>query len=447
VSEPFRARIGSRAALPSWIRTWAKDSAVLLGSQGLTIIATSIAAILIARHLSPSDWGVFSGFLGLSLALAVVVEFGLATWLLRELSRLFADPDEDTAATAARLVSAALAVNAGLTSMLVGTAIVVTEIRGVRPGLLIALVALLVYGGLYANCYVMEAHLRARRRIRRVATASMLEKYVLVALVVITSVASAGIVALALAYLVAGIIRVVYVGRAVFGLVRLGDALPRRVDVRTVVKGSFPFALSTGSLTVIPRLDTFALLVFSATSAGYFAVGDRLLGPAVIIPSVLGTALYPFMAPRAEKTSTALRLAALFGALGGVFSVAGVLAAPTLVPLVFGEKYHPAVSAVRVLLLSLPFVFASAPLLVHGYSRGREKAIVVATLGVSLLGTGALLTGQAAGGVTLAAGGYVLRQLLFVLVLACVGLFADRVLPEREPEPGTVSPSSFEGVR
>ncbi len=62
------------------------DSAQLLASQILTVIATSFAAIVIARTLDPDDWAVFSAFLGLSIALALVADFGIGTWLLRELS-------------------------------------------------------------------------------------------------------------------------------------------------------------------------------------------------------------------------------------------------------------------------------------------------------------------------------------------------------------------------
>src|SRR5918995_2095222 len=77
----------------AWARGWMSDSSQLLASQVLTVIATSFAAIMIARTLDPDDWGVFSAFLGLSIALTLVADFGIGTWLLRELSRLHARGD------------------------------------------------------------------------------------------------------------------------------------------------------------------------------------------------------------------------------------------------------------------------------------------------------------------------------------------------------------------
>ena len=82
---------------PSWVRAWLGDSSMMLVAQVLTVLATSIAAISVARILEPGDWAVFSAFLGLSLALAIVADFGLATWLLREFSRLAASSAADPA--------------------------------------------------------------------------------------------------------------------------------------------------------------------------------------------------------------------------------------------------------------------------------------------------------------------------------------------------------------
>ena len=75
--------------LPSWAGSWGRDSALMLVSQALTVVAASLSAVVVARSLDAEDWGVFAAFLGLGIGLGVFVEFGLATWLLRELSSLF----------------------------------------------------------------------------------------------------------------------------------------------------------------------------------------------------------------------------------------------------------------------------------------------------------------------------------------------------------------------
>src|SRR5262249_41781369 len=160
--------------------------------------------------------------------------------------------------------------------------------------------------------------------------------------------------------------RFLYLGWSVFG--RGGLAMPRWADARSVAQNSLPFVLTSGSWNMIPKLDSFVLLTLSATSAGYFALGDRLLGPAMIVPAAFGAALYPFMARGSERSSEPWKLGVLLGCLGGLLAAVGIVIAPRLVPVVFGHDYRGAVTAVRVMLISLPLVYAATPLLVYAYS-------------------------------------------------------------------------------
>src|SRR5947207_2231469 len=110
--------------LPPWLRSWAADSAALMFSQFAAVVATSTLAILLTRRLGPEDWGIFSGFLGLSMALSIFVEFGLAQWLLRELARLWAKHEgvpasDEVRVQAGQLVVASFAVNMSLGALMI----------------------------------------------------------------------------------------------------------------------------------------------------------------------------------------------------------------------------------------------------------------------------------------------------------------------------------------
>src|SRR5918994_808398 len=148
----------------AWARGWMSDSSQLLVSQDLTVIAPSFAAIMIARTLDPDDWGVFSAFLGLSMALTLVADFGIGTWLLRELSRLHADAEGPRSAPEiGRLASSGVVVNVAIALPLIVAGVVWTTVA--RPGVAVsfALIALLGYGMLTAGANALEACLRARR--------------------------------------------------------------------------------------------------------------------------------------------------------------------------------------------------------------------------------------------------------------------------------------------
>ena len=410
--------------LPSWTRHWAKDSGLMLVSQGLTIVAASLSAVLVARGLAANEWGVFSAFLGLSFALGVFVEFGLATWLLREFSQLFAEGGEAAEQRARGLVGAAIGYTLTLTVALAAIGIVAGVIAGESATLVFTLSALLCYGGLFATANVLEPWLRAQRRLRRVVTASITEKYILVILVVLAVVTGAGLWAIGIAYVTAGLLRASLLGRSIFGWHL--PPFPKRADVRLLLGKSMPFALTSGALNVVPKLDTLVLLIFSATAAGYFALADRILGVAIVAAVIAATTLYPHLARRVHGDRTIWALALGFGACGAVIAAVGFLAAPTLVPLIFGQKYSGAGSTVRLMLLSLPLIYAANPLQAYGFSYGRERAVVVATLSVTFVGTAAIVIGQALEGVSGAAAGFLVRQSLMFIAIASIAVVTAR---------------------
>lgn len=412
----------------SWVRSWAADSAVLLSSQVLTVVASSATAILVARSLSPRDWGIFAAFLGLSLALSIVTVFGLGTWLLRELSDLVATEDDTGADVAAlrgkasRLVSSGLVLNAiiGLPLVLAGAVYAVAA--GVAVSVGVALVALLLYAPLTAAATSTETYLRARRRVGLVAAAQLVEKGLLVALVAGALVAGRGIATIGLVYVVAAVARLSFDTVLVAARFGLAFVWPSSSTLRRFARAAAPFAVSTSAFNLLPRLDTALVATMSATSAGWFAIGERSLGPALLVSATLASTLFPFMVRRSERSTAHWKLSLALGAGGAALATLGALVAPTIVPLVFGEEYTEAVRPTQIMLFMLPFTYAASPLLVFAYARGRERSIVVVAIGLSLVGTLAIVGGQALGGATLAAAAAVLRSALFLTGIAAVDL-------------------------
>src|SRR4051794_27048656 len=105
-------------AIPSWTRYWAADSGILLISQVFATAATSAAAVLIARDVAPRDWGIFSGFLSVSVGLSLLAQFGVGTWLMRELSRVFAESNGVSGDYDLDLVDGAVCVNSAAAMLL-----------------------------------------------------------------------------------------------------------------------------------------------------------------------------------------------------------------------------------------------------------------------------------------------------------------------------------------
>src|SRR4029450_10292815 len=145
-------------------------------------------AIVLARSLGPSDWGLFSALLGVSLALSTFVELGIGTWLLRGLSALRSDErvaDEEYRQESARRLAGAFAAN-GILGMLLlaGTAAVAFALKTDGPTPL-GLVGLLGHTIFLITSNCLETHFRAERRLTWVVAAVVTEKALLLALVVL----------------------------------------------------------------------------------------------------------------------------------------------------------------------------------------------------------------------------------------------------------------------
>ena len=416
-----------RSRLPAWTAAWLRDSSLLLAFQILATTATSALAIILARALGPSSWGLFSGLLALTLALATLVEFGLGTWLLREISELRAGAGSHIVdrERASKAIIGALAATGAVGALLVTASVAGVALTGAGTESAVTFICLLVYTITVTAATCIEAYFRAVRKLSVVGIALLSEKLALITGAGGLAILGFGIWAIALAYLTAGALRLAYVATMIFHRDRVPLRRPSVEHVWRYYLFGLPFAFNTMALTVIPRLDTFLVAIVSTSAAGFFAIGDRILGPAVIIPVVASRALYPFLARESHSSRTPWHIVTGFFATGVLLAGVGAMLAPTLVPTVFGAAYEDAVGVVQLMLVALPFVFASNALLVRLYSLRRERAVLGVTLVAALFGTSGVVLGQLAIGPVGAAGGYVLRQVLFTTALAVTAWIAS----------------------
>lgn len=404
---------------PGWTSLWLRDSGVMLLSQALATVATATLGVLVARGLGPADFGVFSAFLGLSFALSVVMDLGIASWLLRELShRATGDPRDDVGAR--ELVSSALILigTLGLAVCLAG--LIVAASLGLNGSLLAALVGLLGYTAALGASAVSEAALRARRRLGSMSLLIMAEKFLLLGLVGGALAIDAGLSSIALAYVTAGISRFV-LGRALARrLLKMRWCFSGWAAVRGVVRSAAPFALNSGVVIVTVRLDPALVGILSTSAAGYFSAGDRIVGALSIVPVVVASTLYPHLA-RSRTSPTVIWRAGLLSALvGAVLGLGLCLGAPWLVPWLFGDQFEAAVGTIQVMVLALPFVFLSSPLMAGLLSGGRERQLLPFLAAVMIGGTASVVAGQALAGSVGAAVGYLGRQVLLATALAAL---------------------------
>lgn len=436
-----RALRGRRWRGAPWLRPWAQDSATLAGAQFAALAVTTLLTVIVARHLGLREFGIFAGFLGLSQVVMFFAAFGVATWLLRELSGQFASTPTRDQSYEQRMLSASLLLTGGSAALLTLVSLALTMVIGASADLALAVGALMAYVGMLTVATVSETVFRAHRRLRPIVAAMLLEKSALGISIVLAVTIASGISGIALAYLVAGAVRIAWnvVAFRRAGLIALVG--PTRADVAKVLRSSLPFGLGTAMPGAIVRLDVFLIALISASSAGLYAVADRFIGVLLVIPSACAAALYPHLARQRDAVSASWRAAVVLGAVGAILATAGVLLAPAAVGVLFGDGYRDAVDVVRVILVATPLLYAVSIVMAGLFSAGQDRIVVAVIVVGTIGGTGMVVGGQALFGAEGAAAGYVARYAVLLLGLGALswvvhaGRVRDSSLDASDPGP------------
>lgn len=415
-----RLRPARWSSAPSWLRLWARDSITFAGSQFAATVVITALAVIVARYLGPSQFGIFAGFLGLSQVLMLFSGLGVPTWLLRELSRTVGAGKTAHSEEESRYLAGAIVLSATLMAVFTVGSVVVGQIIGSSIELTVALGALMLYMGLLSCAAVLEVVFRAHRRLSKVVAATMLEKISLTAIVIVAVSLDVGIAGIAAAYIAAGVLRVVWDLHAMRAADFITFSRPDLGDMRHVVLSAIPFGLGSAVPTAIVRLDLVLIALLSTSAAGLYAVGDRFMGVLVVIPAACASAIYPHLARQPNPVAATWRAAALIGALGAALAGIGIFLVPHIVPLLLGPSFEEAVPAVQIMLFAAPLVFACSILMAGMFSGGHERRALVVMMGCSVSGTIFVIAGTAWFGVEGAAAGYVCRFVVFLVALAAL---------------------------
>jgi len=141
---------------------------------------------------------------------------------------------------------------------------------------------------------------------------------------------------------------------------RLSDAL-------RLLRIAFPFALAGIFVKIYSYLDTVLLGIMKDTVAvGLYSVPYKLTFALQFLPMAFGAAMYPAMSRAYAHAPD--RLAKIFKQnifylwIFALPTAIGIyLLAPECITLLYGATYAASVPALRILILSLPFVFLSFP--------------------------------------------------------------------------------------
>lgn len=136
------------------------------------------------------------------------------------------------------------------------------------------------------------------------------------------------------------------------------------VSVFTVLKETKVYAMLTGTSTLYSRGDSVLIQQLLGSAAlGFYGLGYRFFEAAGIIPSTVSQILFHQAAKRHGITVTVLvPMVILMGTLGILTALLTGFALPELLPSLVSDSYNSAVLVIQVLSLALVLLFINAPL-------------------------------------------------------------------------------------
>ena len=158
----------------------------------------------------------------------------------------------------------------------------------------------------------------------------------------------------------------------------------------SLLKGSFPFALNNSMSSVYVRIDV-VFLSYWATSAivGLYDAANNLTMRLNIVARTVNLALYPFLSSEFAKDKQSLqrytgKTVRFLVVLGTLIAAVLWVFGDKIIILVYGNKFIPAIQAMRWMALIIPLRFIDTSLEVALNASNREvkraKAIFVAAL-------------------------------------------------------------------
>jgi O-antigen/teichoic acid export membrane protein len=343
-------------------------------------------SVLVVRQLGAEAFGQYAAVVAFGALFAFISDLGLSPYAVREVARWRDLPDGLSRVQALysnvlilRLLLAALA------AMLV----TITAWLSGRPSVMVGAIALNACGLiLYAVQGTSDAVLAGFERLDLSAGAKVVNQLAFVAVGALVLFLGFGYYGLIVATLLGVALMTVVCLRGVYVLgVRPGQASWGRWP--RLLQASLPFGVIGFALGLSYKFDSVILNVFrSDAETGYYNAAYNLIFSAALVSNVFNTALYPSLARRAvsepdslpriyERALRYMMLIALPIAVGG-WALAG-----QLIPFLFTADYLPAVPALRIIIWSLPLMFASEFLgyivLISGREGRAARAVLVST--------------------------------------------------------------------
>jgi O-antigen/teichoic acid export membrane protein len=333
--------------------------------------------VVIARSLGADAYGRYAYVLAFVGVFQLVASAGLERILVREIAVQTSD--------ASRLLGAARSLTWALSVVTFLLIVAGSELTSPDPELRVALylaggavlatIQAISYGGVFRALEQMEVN----------ATAFVLHKVVMLALVLGAAWLGRGLIGMTAAFLVANLFLWMYYLAV---LVRRHFRPRLRVDLPlwgSLLRDSLPVAVAAIVRRISWNVDVLILGIFGMThAAGYFTASYKVVQALNLVPITLAQTLFPVLSRLARNRDPmldeVLALALRFlGILAFPLALGLAVTADRVVALAYGPGFAPAAAPLAIMSLALLFMFWTSLYSFLFPALDRQRAYTIAT--------------------------------------------------------------------
>ncbi len=341
-------------------RRLVRNTVAQVGGSGVNTLVGLVITASLTRHLGVVGYGQYALVFVYLYFASVLATLGIDVILLRELAL---EEREDETATS-RLVSSAVLLKLGLA--LAAIALMAAFLFGLKSypaplalAIMVSTTSLLV--GAFDSVGVV---FRVRLRMEYAVLSSWVAQGIHLLLVLGLVLARAPLLPFVLAYCVAIAARVLCQWQLSRAFVRVRFAYDP-ATVRRLLRESLPMGLGSGLWIVYHSLDNLLLESMRGIAAvALYSVAYKFVDLAISTSGMVMASLYPLLSQRVAGSRD--ELARLYqkafdyvAILGAAFAVAVFVAAPLVVPVLFGPRFAASTVTVQILAPTALFVYCN----------------------------------------------------------------------------------------
>lgn len=354
-----------------------RNSSALMASNVLGKGIAFFSVLLAARYLGVEMFGLLAFALSFNGLFNVIMDLGFSPLIVKDIAR-----DHYMARTYIRKI---LFIKVFLVFFTFALVLITTKILAYSGYQAAVIYLIFVFFVLFSFANVGYGVLRAFEAIHYVAAGEIIMSTSILAGFGLAVYAGAGVAAFSMAYVVAGLLALIYSSAVVRQVLAQSDTEShpetRVITAFTLLKSSLPFALMAAFTMILLYLDSVMLgILRTQREVGIYGVAYRSALVFGFIPLAIHSSLVPLISKRFGDGSGAVTsiIDRQFGysLIAGVpLGVGGSLLAWSLVPAVFGPEYKEASMIFAILIWSLVFLFLRFPFVTMFEATDRQSII------------------------------------------------------------------------